>query len=548
MSSTRAGRQQEPHELASMRIASWDRPFDQEALAQLTRLLPPFLRGRRWFRAKARTIERLKLLDLIPIADAFVLVIEIAYQDGAPDRYLLPVSLKGSDSNSDENDAIAQLKGPDGKTGMLTDAISDEAFRQSLFDAVACNRTFEGQNGKLIAQRENALYRTSDQPTDGMESAVSRAEQSNTSIIYGKKYILKLFRKLEHGINPDMEIGAFLTRRGFENTPAVLGRIDYHSQGDQTPSAVAILQQFVPNQGDAWKYTLESLTGFFERARILDNVPELPAQHPLELMKQELPPSVRHLLGEYAESARLLGQRTAQMHATLTDENAETDFTPEPFTRADGEKLFQDLIAQTDISFELLRRKLATLSGSSGEDARRLQRLESEITNRFAPLREASVSTVRIRHHGDYHLGQVLYTGSDFMIIDFEGEPARTLQERRLKTLAMRDVAGMVRSFQYAAFTALFGEVPGVPGEGPEAGCIEGWATYWTTWVSAIYLRAYFDESKGLPSVPASEPERRLTLDAFLLQKALYELAYELNNRPAWVRIPLRGILSLVND
>ena len=173
-------------------------------------------------------------------------------------------------------------------------------------------------------------------------------------------------------------------------------------------------------------------------------------------MTQDLPADLRGLLGEYAASASLLGQRTAEMHAALTDETGGPDFAPEPFARADAERLFQDLIAQAGTSFELLRRKLATISESAGEDARRLLSLESELTNRFEPLRQSTLSAQQIRHHGDYHLGQVLCTGSDFMIIDFEGEPARTLEERRRKALAMRDVAGMVRSFQYAAFAALF--------------------------------------------------------------------------------------------
>ncbi len=475
-----------------------------------------------------------------------VLVIRIEYQDGAGDEYVLPVSLNKSDLHNGGAEVIAQLENSDGATGTLRDAISDQAFREALLDAVVCNRTFEGRNGHLLARREDALDRTCEQSEAAMESSVSRAEQSNTSIIYGNKYILKLFRKLEPGINPDIEMGTFLTRRGFKSTPAVLGSIDYRAHENETSSAVAILQQFVPNRGDAWKYTLESLARFFERALVSGKAPTLPNQHPLELMKQDLPASVRGLLDDYAGSARLLGLRSAQMHSALTDENAGADFNPEPFTRADGEKLFQDLIAQADISFELLRRKLATLSGSSGEDARRLLRLESEVTNRFEPLRETAVSAARIRHHGDYHLGQVLYTGSDFMIIDFEGEPARTLQERRLKALAMRDIAGMVRSFQYAAFAALFGQVPGVPSGGADASRVEAWAAYWTAWVSAEFLRAYFEEAKGLHSVPESDRERRLLLDAFLLQKALYELAYELNNRPDWVRIPLRGILSLV--
>jgi maltose alpha-D-glucosyltransferase/alpha-amylase len=228
------------------------------------------------------------------------------------------------------------------------------------------------------------------------------------------------------------------------------------------------------------------------------------------------------------------------MHAAFEDENAGPDFAPEPFTSHDGQKLYQDLLSQADIAFEALRRKQAILTGAAAEAAHQVLRLEPEITTRFGALRESSISAVRIRHHGDYHLGQVLYTGSDFMIIDFEGEPARPLSERRRKALAMRDVAGMLRSFQYAAYAALF--------DSKGSGSLESWADFWTQQVSAIYLEAYFSTARGLRCIPSSAAEQHVLLDAFLLQKALYELAYELNNRPDWVLIPLRGILSLMNS
>jgi len=187
------------------------------------------------------------------------------------------------------------------------------------------------------------------------------------------------------------------------------------------------------------------------------------------------------------------------------------------------------------------------LTGVAAEAGREVLRLEPEVMNRFGALHESRVTAVRIRHHGDYHLGQVLYTGTDFMIIDFEGEPTRTLPERRKKALAMRDVAGMLRSFQYAAFSALFATGPDVPAEPGRRSAVE-LAAFWTAWTGATYVRAYFAEAGGLRCVPSETGERRLLLDVFLLQKALYEMVYELNNRPDWVRIPLRGILSLVSE
>src|SRR5581483_10172798 len=252
----------------------------------------------------------------------------------------------------------------------------------------------------------------------------------------------KLFRKIEPGVNPDGETGVFLTERGFEHTPAVLGTVEYRN-GQGTVYPAGILQQFVANRGDAWKYTLDSLNGFFDRAAAASD-PEEAIRHPEEFA------------GDYLASAALLGQRTAEMHMALAQGHGNPDFEPEPFTSETGRLVSQETLAQADIAFETLRRKQASLSGEAAEAAQKLLHLENRVTECFSALCDQKVSASRIRIHGDYHLGQVLWTGSDFMIIDFEGEPARPLNERRMKALAMRDVAGMLRSFQYAAYSAAF--------------------------------------------------------------------------------------------
>lgn len=505
-------------------ILEWDSPLSNErALQSLSAILPTYVSGRRWYRSKARTMNRLTVVDLLPmpIAGSFILVIRIEYQDGVCDEYFVPVAVARPGDSTAVDEPICTLRGPDGQEGVLHGVLSNAGFRQALLDVVVCERAFKGRYGSLTGRRTEALDAVRGDGALEFESFVSRAEQSNTSVIYGDRYILKLFRKLEQGINPDIEIGTFLTRRGFKNTPAVLGQIEYKLENAEAYTA-GILQQFVHNQGDAWSYTLRSLDGFFERAHAAGSSP---------------PAGRQEVLGDYAASAALLGKRTAQMHAAFEDEHAGPDFVPESFTAQDREKLYQDLLGQADIAFELLRRKLAILTGPASEAAREVLHLEPEVMARFNALRESPISALRIRHHGDYHLGQVLYTGDDFMIIDFEGEPARSLSERRQKALAMRDVAGMLRSFHYAAHAALF--------EASSRATLEPWAAAWTAWVSTIYWKAYLFEGRGLRCIPSSVGEQKLLLDAFLLQKALYEVAYELNNRPDWLHIPLRGILSL---
>jgi len=495
----------------------------ESAIRQLAALLPDFLKTQRWFRAKARTIANVGVEDVLtpPGTRSHIVVIRVDYAEKDHDTYVLCV--RG-----------------DGTASAVSDALPEEEFRNFLLNAIACNTTLQGSAGRLIASRANALpYECGDSRLKP-DSFVSRAEQSNTSIVYGDRFILKLFRKIESGINPDIEIGAFLTKSGFKHTPAVLGKLEYHAEHTGETYAAGILQEFVPNRGDAWKYTLEALNRFFDRAlESSANAPALVSYHPLDLIERELSAETHEMLGSYLDSARLLGARTAGIHAALSS-SSDPDFAPEPFTPDDGRKLYEEMLGQADIVFELLRRKQTVLHGGAAEYAGRLLKIEHRLMNLFAPVRDYPITAARIRFHGDFHLGQVLYTGDDFMIIDFEGEPARPLSRRRAKTLAMRDVAGMIRSFQYAAYTALSAN-PSM------MGVLESWAAFWNAWVSAAYLKSYFDAARELPFVPRKPSETRLLFDAFLLQKALYEVAYELNNRPDWVAIPLRGILSLVN-
>jgi maltose alpha-D-glucosyltransferase/alpha-amylase len=218
------------------------------------------------------------------------------------------------------------------------------------------------------------------------------------------------------------------------------------------------------------------------------------------------------------------------MHAALASSTTDADFIPEPFRSEDAQALANEIAAQAATGLALLETKLNTLSIADQQLGQQVLNLKERISQRFTALSAITTSAKRIRYHGDYHLGQVLYTGSDFMIIDFEGEPARPLSERRNKALALRDLAGMLRSFQYAAYS----------GAAPEL------ADVWYGRVSQLYLEAYFAEAESQPFLPATPEQRTFFLDAFLLQKALYEVQYELNNRPAWVGIPLRGILSLI--
>ena len=520
--------------------------FNDQMLSGIVDNLPSFLMSRRWYRDKTRAIHYIKVESVIPISsvEAYILGARIDYEDGGGQFYLISLALGAA--GEAEEDVFARVRGADGSDKWLYDAFRSDAFCKQLFVTIQGGTSLRGENAELAGSQTRAFRAAVDHLPDSATARLMNVEQSNTSVVYGDRCILKAFRKLEEGINPEIEIGAFLTEHGFRNTPAVVGWLEY-IPAEGRPMQAAILQEFVRNKGDAWKYTLDSLGAFFHAAQQKREAPPiLKARHPLEMASLETETPAREMFGDYLASVRLLGERTAQMHAVLADVNAGPDFAPERVTLESRREMYEALERQADVSFQLLRQEKANFDAGVAEDADQVLAREWRIRGRFRPLLDCEIEALRIRHHGDFHLGQVLYTGTDFMIIDFEGEPAMPLAARKSKQLALRDVAGMVRSFQYAPYAALLGKASGVEAAADEMPALEKWGAFWTAVVSAEYLRGYFGAAEGHPFVPPTREERRLLLDIFLLQKALYEIGYELNNRPAWAPIPLRGILELI--
>jgi len=252
------------------------------------------------------------------------------------------------------------------------------------------------------------------------------------------------------------------------------------------------------------------------------------------------------LIGPYLESARLLGERTADLHVVLASASDDPNFVPEPISPFYQRSLQQSMRRLTRQVFQLLRNRLLDVPQALQDKARQLLGLEGKILRRFQSIVGQKSTATRIRCHGDYHLGQVLCTGKDFVIIDFEGEPARPLSERRIKRCALRDVAGMLRSFHYAAYSALLNQEASGTVRPEDIAALEPWARFWYVWVSVVFLKAYLAGATQVPFLPREREELQVMLDALVLEKAIYELGYELNNRPDWVRIPLQGILDLV--
>jgi maltose alpha-D-glucosyltransferase/alpha-amylase len=317
-------------------------------------------------------------------------------------------------------------------------------------------------------------------------------------------------------------------------------------RGKNSLATVGILQSWVRNEGDAWRYTLDHLADFFEACSAKTALSaELcrPSGHIVDFVEREVPEAVRETIGTYLASAALLGRRTGELHLALAADRTDPNFAPEAFTPFYRRAVYQSMRTLADRALATLRDKLKQLPEGERAEAERVLALKNEIFNRFRSLVDQKISAMRIRIHGDYHLGQVLFTGKDFVITDFEGEPAQPINERRGKRSPLRDVAGMLRSFDYAALTALkSGEFrnDNLRHANVAANC-------WVFWVSVIFLQSYLEAGRSGGFLPASNQELKSLLDLYLLHKAIYELYYEFNNRPEWIGVPLRGILGVLH-
>jgi maltose alpha-D-glucosyltransferase / alpha-amylase len=537
----------------------WETVFRGPPKATLEKALPAFLQTRRWFGGKALTIREVKIIDTITFpngaAGAVIAVLEVAYAQGGTETYALPLAYAAAEDATRVRQAVPRAvvaeiekSGKEGQsTGILYDAVEDSGWCASLLDLIGRRRQLRGEVGELLATPTRAFRSLRGTNGDALRPAVLRAEQSNTSIAYGDRLILKLYRRLAEGVNPDLEVGRFLTEHtSFVHVAPVAGALEYRAPRRE-PMTVALLQGFVVNEGDAWRYTLDQIKHYFERALARDPheaVPE-PDADLLALTDQDPPALVGEMLGEYVEAARLLGRRTAELHIALASVTDDPAFAPEPFTVLYQRALYQSMRNLTTGVFQLLRERSEALPAEVSEDAQRILGLEDTVLQTFREIVGRTFAAMRIRCHGDYHLGQVLHTGKDFVIIDFEGEPARPLSERRLKRSPLRDVAGMLRSFDYAAQTVLLGAT-GSAIRPEDVPTLHPWARFWSRWVSSSFLRAYLHHTAETRLIPQARDQLAMLLNVLLLDKAVYELGYELNNRPEWIKVPIRGILDIV--
>ncbi len=550
-----------PERLPGLSVTGrWERILTGRNKIFLERVLSNYVRSARWFGGKARTIRGVVIQEILPIMDmefpAFLTLLRVEYIQGDGEAYTLPLMYASGEEalkiRQDHPQAvIAQVQFLDREEkGIIFDGTIRESFSEALLVGMARHRQRKGLKGELIATRTHRLDQLRKPGEGARQYILLRGEQSNTSVICGERFILKLFRRIQPGINPELEISRFLTGKEFTYTPSLAGAIEYYQKRGE-PITLAVLHEFIPNKGDAWKFTLDVLANFFEQIPAQKEKVMASPSPPLstsDSLPQEVPSLAAEIIGPYLELVRLLGKRTGELHLTLASDYTMPAFSPEPFSKLYQRSLYQSMRNLTRKVLQILKNRLKDLPAETILGAQKIIEAESKILQRFQVIINLKVTAMRIRCHGDYHLGQVLFTGKDFVIIDFEGEPARPLSERRLKRSPLRDVAGMLRSFHYAAQAALKNQ----QGKGlirtEDLPFMEKAANYWSSWVCAAFLQTYMQVVSQGSFLPRDQKEFQILLDLFLLEKAIYELGYELNNRPDWVIIPLKGISHLLED
>ena len=517
------------------------------------RVLPQYLPKQRWFGSKARTIQGTSILDWGTLrqteAAIALLLLEVRYETGDPDTWFLPLAAAFADAAAELREVAPQsilcpVVSPAAE-GVLYDAVLNDEACESFLRLIEEGRSIDMQSGVLCGSASEAYKEIRGQADRPLTPSRASVEQSNSSVMYGGQLILKFFRRQEAGPNPDCELGRFLADEAhFRSIPPFAGSLEYRRDGEEART-LAMLQSLVANEGDGWRWTLDELNRYYEHCAR----EEFPAEYDprrwedlLERSHTSPPAEWRQHVGIYLESAATLGRRTAQMHLALASAQSDPSIVARPLQQEELRRLSEDLTDHAARVFDALRDALPRLPDEVVEQAGLLLSRRRQFLNSFRELGQAEINALQTRIHGDYHLGQVLVVRGDYVILDFEGEPARSLAERRARHSPLKDVAGMLRSYSYAVWAALMNYTAR---HTEDFDRLEPWGRLWEQASTTEFLRAYLQTAEGSAILPARREDTALLLDSYVVDKALYELQYELNNRPAWVRIPMRGILSL---
>ncbi len=481
--------------------------FDLNTLSSVAAdVFPTFLQRQRWYGAKSKDVTGIRLLDVITLAlhpaPIAVTLLRAQFSEGPEETYQLVISVRPTSGESASPQDILRLA-CDGSSAVLYDALGDPGACQKVLEIIGTQSDVAGQRGKVIIKRAPCLGSGHFDPLTVRPLDV---EQSNSSVIFDDALFLKVFRKIEFGINPDLELNLFLTQQaGFRHIPKLCGAIQYTTQ--DSLATLAIVQEYVPSGGTGWEAALQAVKDYLND------------------------PNSKNLKA-FERKAQNLGAMLGELHLALAREGQKPSFSPEPVTGAD--------VSEWRASIgEQLEQVCSSLEGC--EEIK--LKLRAVVDKAFDSLEEAEDLGLKIRHHGDYHLGQVLSTSRGWMILDFEGEPNRSLEERRRKHTPLHDAAVMLQSFNYAAHTALLKHVKP---NGDEWRGQQPYADAWEMMARHAFLQGYLDAVSNSRILPSRQEDRRKLLEIFELDRVIIETRYDLDNRPDWVDISLIRIRRIL--
>jgi trehalose synthase-fused probable maltokinase len=508
----------------------------------LSEVLEDYIIKQRWYGGKASKLKYIELSEYFRIQQHgevyFGLLLEIDFVEAFYHHYFLPIAFV-TDVDFAKSDRILPIK-IQGQQGYIIDAINLEAFRKLVFERILGAAPFD---------RTKVQYHRSESFKDVVyeSSRFMGLEQSNTSIIYNEQYVLKFFRRIFADKNPDYEMSRFLTEiKDFHNTPAYQGSINI-IDSDDVNVTIALMQKLVPNEGDAWDYMLKELHGVFlnlsAKHIAIDSLPTVDMFERLQI--NEVRPEIIDWVGlNVLVKIRQLAIRTAEMHIVLGSEFEDTAFTPNHFNGDYEVWLKNRLLYQFQNRLNTIENRMHKLDGMALDLAKEFLEKKNLIRKRITNFDWTKLKGERIRVHGDYHLGQILVTDGDFFILDFEGEPESTIRDRKVKQPPLKDVAGLFRSFHYAIYATIFNNPESYNRSQEE---LFKAAEILYSYFTSVFLGTYTEEIQNANLNIGYNQERIFILKYCLLEKAVYEIGYELNSRPQWALIPLKGISNIIN-
>jgi trehalose synthase-fused probable maltokinase len=519
----------------------------REKLCQ--QILPEYMMTTRWYAAKTEKAKSFKINQQMPFElgngeTAYFIIIEVNFQAGFTEYYFLTLSYVSKDIPIESKGIISELS-IDGKKGFLIDSLYWEDFRKALYNQLIGQKSLSSENTKMVFERGKVLRAS----PAYVSSKVLNFDQSNTSVEFNGQYFFKAYRRLFRDANPDLELTKFLSDiSNYKNSPKYAGSVSWVINPYSTIS-IGIMQEKIQNIGEAWNHTLEMIKGFFDRLEATkSSIESIQSISNLDwLPPAELNSDFRLLIGDDTiKKVEQMALRIAEMHIALFNNKADLKFVPVAFNGDYTVWLKNRIIYQTNARFILVEENIDKLSGLARELAEEFLNNREEITTRFLAFNEINLNSSRIRIHGDLHLGQILMTeDGDFYIIDYEGEPESTIRDRKVKQTPLKDVAGMLRSFHYAVYATIFNEKNNFKLSKEEL--FESGEKYYQA-ISAIFLNKYVNTAMDNRLDIGYKSEIKNLLEYHLLEKAVYEIGYELKARPEWVIIPLTGIKQILEN